>query len=35
VSTGASNSQAALSLLILLSSEETQAVLKNSGLAAP
>jgi molybdate transport system substrate-binding protein len=35
VSTGASNSQAALSLLILLSSEETQAVLKNSGLQAP
>lgn len=35
VSTSASNSQAALSLLILLASEETQAVLKNSGLAAP
>lgn len=35
VSTSASNSQAALSLLILLASEETQAVLKNSGLSAP
>ena len=35
VSTSASASQAALTLLILLASEETQAVLKNSGLAAP
>lgn len=35
VSTTASNSQPALSLLILLASEETQAVLKGHGLAAP
>jgi ABC-type molybdate transport system substrate-binding protein len=35
VSTMASNSQPALSLLILLASEETQAVLKGHGLAAP
>lgn len=35
VSTAASNSQPALSLLILLASEETQAVLKGHGLAAP
>lgn len=35
VSTSAANSQAALSLLILLASEETQAVLKDKGLAAP
>ena len=35
VSTSASNSQAALSLLILLASEETQAVLKSNGLSAP
>lgn len=35
VSTSASNSQAALSLLILLASEETQVVLKDKGLAAP
>jgi ABC-type molybdate transport system substrate-binding protein len=35
VSTQASNSQAALSLLILLASEETQAVLKGNGLSAP
>jgi len=35
VSTAASNSQAALSLLILLASEETQAMLKSSGLSAP
>lgn len=31
----ASNSQAALSLLVLLASEETQAILKNKGMAAP
>lgn len=35
VSASASNSQPALSLLILLASEETQAVLKAHGLAAP
>ena len=35
VSTTASNSQPALTLLILLASEETQAVLKGHGLAAP
>lgn len=35
VSTSASNSQAALSLLILLASEETQALLKDKGLSAP
>ncbi|HET8748010.1 MAG TPA: substrate-binding domain-containing protein [Ramlibacter sp.] len=35
VSTDAANSQAALSLLILLASEETQTVLKRSGLTAP
>ena len=35
VSTGASNSNAALSLLILLASEDTQSVLKGNGLAAP
>lgn len=35
VSTNSSNSQPALSLLILLASEETQAVLKGHGLAAP
>jgi len=35
VSATAANSQAALSLLILLASEETQAVLKPSGLSAP
>lgn len=35
VSTMASNSPPALSLLILLASEETQAVLKGNGLAAP
>ena len=35
VSAAAANSQAALSLLILLSSEETQAVLRQKGLAAP
>ena len=35
VSTTASNSPPALSLLILLASEETQAVLKGNGLAAP
>jgi len=35
VSAAAGNSQAALTLLILLASEETQAVLKNSGLSAP
>jgi molybdate transport system substrate-binding protein len=35
VSTAASHSQAALSLLILLASEDTQALLKVRGLAAP
>jgi molybdate transport system substrate-binding protein len=35
VSTAASNSQAALSLLILLASEDTQVMLKDKGLAAP
>jgi hypothetical protein len=35
VSTGAANSNAALSLLILLASEDTQSVLKGNGLAAP
>jgi ABC-type molybdate transport system substrate-binding protein len=35
VSVTAANSQPALSLLILLASEETQAVLKGHGLAAP
>ena len=35
VSTYASNSQAALSLLILLASEETQVMLKEKGLSAP
>lgn len=35
VSTYASNSQAALSLLILLASEETQVMLKDKGLSAP
>ena len=35
VSTMAANSPAALSLLILLASEDTQAVLKGNGLAAP
>lgn len=35
VSTSASNSQAALSLLILLSSEETQVMLREKGLSAP
>jgi len=35
VSATASNSQAALSLLILLASEETQAVLGRNGLSAP
>jgi ABC-type molybdate transport system substrate-binding protein len=35
VSASASNSQAALSLLILLASEETQGRLKGQGLAAP
>jgi ABC-type molybdate transport system substrate-binding protein len=35
VSAYASNSQAALSLLILLASEETQVMLKDKGLSAP
>lgn len=35
VSTQSSDSQAALSLLILLASEDTQAVLKDQGLSAP
>lgn len=35
VSTSAVNSNAALSLLILLSSEDTQGVLKSKGLSAP
>jgi ABC-type molybdate transport system substrate-binding protein len=35
VSASASNSQAALSLLILLASEETQVMLKDKGLSAP
>lgn len=35
VSTSAASSQAALSLLVLLASEETQPVLRNSGLSAP
>ncbi|MBL0426520.1 substrate-binding domain-containing protein [Ramlibacter alkalitolerans] len=35
VSPSAANSPAALSLLILLASEETQAVLKSTGLSAP
>ncbi|MBC5768497.1 hypothetical protein [Ramlibacter albus] len=35
LSTNAVNSNAALSLLILLSSEETQAILKSKGLSAP
>lgn len=35
VSTSASNSQAALSLLILLASEDTQVLLKDKGLSAP
>src|SRR5262249_47526087 len=35
VSTSSASSQAALSLLILLASEDTQAVLKDSGLSAP
>jgi ABC-type molybdate transport system substrate-binding protein len=35
VSANASNSQAALSLLILLASEETQVMLKDKGLSAP
>jgi ABC-type molybdate transport system substrate-binding protein len=35
LSTSAANSNAAMSLLILLSSEETQAILKSKGLSAP
>jgi molybdate transport system substrate-binding protein len=35
VSSSASDSQAALSLLILLASEDTQLILKDKGLAAP
>jgi hypothetical protein len=35
VATGAADDNAALSLLILLASEDTQAVLKGKGMAAP